>query len=82
MLWSSHCGSARLAASWECWDRGSIPDPAQWVKGPALPQVWLTWKLQLDSHPWGGNSICCKMAKKKKKKGHALLFQHPLFIPI
>ena len=36
-LWSSHCGATGTAASWERWDIGSIPGPAQGVKDPALP---------------------------------------------
>ena len=38
-----------LAASWERWDKGSIPDPAQWVKDLALPQLWLRLRLWLKS---------------------------------
>ena len=30
---SSHCEQMGLAASLEHWDTGSIPSPAQWVKG-------------------------------------------------
>jgi len=30
---------------------GSIPSPAQWVKDPAWPQLWL------GSDPWPGSSI-------------------------
>ena len=48
------------------------PQPAQWVKDPALPQLWLRSHLQLRSDPWPRNSICHKAAKngrgKKKKK--------------
>ena len=25
-----------IVESWECWDTGSIPSPAQWVKDPPL----------------------------------------------
>ena len=44
MGWSSHCGTTKLAALGECWDKGSIPSPAKWVEnltdlmpGPAAP---------------------------------------------
>ena len=28
-------------APWEHWDKGLIPDPAQWVKNPVKPQLSL-----------------------------------------
>ena len=51
-----------------CWDLGSIPSPAQWVKDPVLLQLWLRSLLWLRSNPWPRSSICCKAAKKKKVK--------------
>ena len=47
--------------SWEHWDEGSIPAPAQWVKDPTLSLLWLR------SDPWPGSSICRGVAKKEKK---------------
>ena len=55
---SSCCGATGLVVSWECWDTGSIPSPAQWVKDLALLKLWLRWRLQLGSDPWFGSSIC------------------------
>lgn len=37
---------------------GLNPNPALWVKDPALPQLWLRSDL------WPRNSICLGMAKK------------------
>ena len=57
-----------LAASWELWDTGSIPSPAQWVNHSAWIQLWLRSQLWLGSDPWLRNSICHEVAKKEKKK--------------
>ena len=54
--------------SWECWDTGLIPGPAQWVKDLSLPQPWLRFQLQLGSDPWPGNFV-----KKKKEKVYTSL---------
>ena len=40
-----HPGATGSAVSLQCQDAGSIPSPAQWVKGSALPQLW--HRLQL-----------------------------------
>ena len=53
----------RLAASWDHWDMGLIPSPAQWVKDLALFQLSLRSRLWLGSDPWPGNSICHGAAK-------------------
>ena len=38
------------------------------LKDPALPQLQHRLKLQLGSDPWLGNSTCCGVATKRKKK--------------
>ena len=38
-------------ASWERWEAGSTPAPAQWVKDPVLPQLCHKSQLQLGSDP-------------------------------
>ena len=65
---SSHCHAMGLAASWEHWDKGSIPGLAQWVKDLALLQLQLRLKLWLRSDPWPRNSICHKGAKKEEER--------------
>ena len=44
-------------------EAGLIPHLAEWFKDLVLPQ-----QLQLGSDPWPGNSLCCRVAKKRKKK--------------
>ena len=65
---SPHCGAMRLLVSWERWDTGSIPSPAQRVKDLALPQLSLRLQLWLRFNPWLKNSMCHGSAKKGKKK--------------
>ena len=59
--WSSHSGAIGLA-SLQCWDAGSIPNPAQCVKDLELLQ------LQQRSQLWPGNSKCRRTAKERKKQ--------------
>ena len=46
---SSCCGAMGLAASWERWDKGSIPSLAQWIEDPVLLQLRHNSKPQLRS---------------------------------
>ena len=41
------CGAPESAASWEPWDAGSIPSPAQWVKDQGFPQLRLKSMAQI-----------------------------------
>ena len=63
----SLCGTMGSVASWEPWDAGLIPSPAQWVKDPGLSQLWLRLQLQLRSDPWPGSATCFMVAKKERK---------------
>ena len=58
----------RSVVSWEHWDSGSIPSPAQQVKDLVLPQLWLRSRLQLGSDPWPSSSIGHRAAKNEKEK--------------
>ena len=51
-------------ASSECWDAGSIPSQAGWVKDLAFLQQLLGLQLQFGSDPLPGNSICGGAVKK------------------
>ena len=61
------CDATGSAAFLEPWDTGSIPGLAQWVKALALLPLCCS-QLWLGSDPWPRNSVCCRAAKKKKKK--------------
>ena len=65
---SSYCGATGWAAFWECWEAGSIPSPAQWVKVQALPQLRLSSSLWLGSDPSPGTSVCHGVQKKKRNQ--------------
>ena len=56
------------AVSWECWNAGLIPSPAQWVKDLVLLKPWLRSHVQHGYDPCDGNSICRGGSQKKKKK--------------
>ena len=43
-----------------------VPGSAQWVKDPALPQLWLSPQLGCD--PWPRSSRCLGAAKKKERR--------------
>ena len=36
-------------------DSGGVPNVAQWVKDPLLPQLWHRSKPQIEFDPWPGN---------------------------
>ena len=64
-IWSFLCGTMGSKVSWKCWDPGLTPGLAQWVKDPALLQLWLRSQLWLRFDPWPGKSICHGAAKIK-----------------
>ena len=68
---SSHCGTKSSTGSWEYWEAGSIPCPAQWVKDPALLQLRLRFRLWQDLTP-GLETPCIsrqpKMEREKKNQ--------------
>ena len=59
--WSSHYGTAGKGSSTVS-SYGSFPSPVQWIKDPALPQLWLKF------NPWPGNFHMPWVRLKKKKK--------------
>ena len=67
------------APSWECWEKGLIPSPAQWIKDQALPQLQLRLQLWLRSDTWLRNSVGHEAAKKEKTK---LLEVGVIIVPI
>ena len=64
---SSRCGAMGLVVSGEQWDTGSTPGLAQWIKDPALLQLWLRSQKWLSSDSWPRNYICYRVAKKMEK---------------
>ena len=66
---SSHCGTKGLVASWECWDAGLIPAPAQWLKGLVLSHsCGLGSNCGLDLIPGQGTPYATGQPKQKKQK--------------
>ena len=47
---------------------GSIPGPAQWVKDPALLQLWCRSQVWLAFDPWPGNFHMPRVRPKKEKQ--------------
>ena len=50
-----------------CVVAGSIPGPEQWVKGPALLQLWHGSQVQLAFDPWPRNFHVPWVLQKKGK---------------
>ena len=67
--WSSCCDTVGSEAFGDCWDAGSVPSLAEWVKDPALQQLWLRSQLQLRSDPWFlAWELHMQQGSQKKKK--------------
>ena len=47
---------------------GSIPGPGEWVKDPALPQLWHCSKMWLGLDPWPRNFHRLQVQPKKEGK--------------
>ena len=56
-----------------CGVASSIPNPVQWVKKPALPQLWHRSRMWLGFKPWSRTSICCRCGRKKRRKVHLII---------
>ena len=66
---SSPYGTVGLAAvSLYLWDAGLVPGLAQWVKDLVVVQLQRRSQPRLGSDPWPGNPVCCRVARKEKKR--------------
>ena len=52
----------------ECWEAGSIPGLAQWVRDLELPELWGSLELALDLIPGPGTPNAKGQPEKKKRK--------------
>ena len=59
--WDQQCPSSGR-------DTGSIPSLVQWVKDPALPQLWHKSQPWPGFNPWPKGSTYHEAAKKRKEK--------------
>ena len=66
MCWSSYCGAMGLVSSLQHQDAGSIPGPAQWVKGSGVATVGC--KCSLDLIPGLGTPYAVGQLNEGKKK--------------
>lgn len=67
------------AATWECWDVGLTPNPAQWFEDPALLHLWLSCDPGLGAPHATGQPKKKKQTKKNtnnnKKEDLTILTQ-------
>ena len=64
-MWSSRCGSMKLAVSLPCCVTGSIPSLALWVKDLALPQLWHSHQHGSDLTPGLGTPYMLRGGQNK-----------------
>ena len=77
----SPCGTMGLAASWEPWDTGLIPDQAEWVNDLALLQLQRRFcNCASDLIPGQGNPYAVGQPKNKKNNYNMIQQFHSGYI--